>query len=121
LIGERTKAALALAAAQAKGTSFGGTLETRREALDRAEALRSTFKRFASLSANARARELNRLGEVTPNGKTVTVERMRKRLEAKPMSPSAFESEFQRPGLCVPPPPSDIGEGPRANLITESC
>jgi DNA invertase Pin-like site-specific DNA recombinase len=90
LIGERTKAALA--AAKAKGTKLGGrrakSLETREEARDRAEALRSTFTELAHLSANALAGELNRRGVATPTGKPwspVTVIRVRKRLVATPL------------------------------------
>jgi DNA invertase Pin-like site-specific DNA recombinase len=90
LIGERTKAALA--AAKAKGTKFGGmrakSLETREEARDRAEALRSTFTELGHLSANALARELNNRGVETPTGKPwspVTVIRIRKRLVATPL------------------------------------
>jgi DNA invertase Pin-like site-specific DNA recombinase len=90
LIGERTKAALA--AAKAKGKKLGGmrlkSLETRQEAFDRAEALRSTFNELAHLSANALSRELNSRGIVTPTGKhwsPITVIRIRKRLDPKPM------------------------------------
>jgi DNA invertase Pin-like site-specific DNA recombinase len=89
LIGERTKAALA--AAKAKGKSLGGmrakSLETHQAALDRAEALRSTFTELAHLSANALSRELNSRGIPTVTGRPwspVMVIRVRKRLMAEP-------------------------------------
>jgi DNA invertase Pin-like site-specific DNA recombinase len=88
LIGERTKAALA--AAKAKGKALGGmreqSLETKREARERAEALRPVFTELAGLSANALSRELNRRAVPTATGKPwspVMVIRVRKRLEGK--------------------------------------
>jgi DNA invertase Pin-like site-specific DNA recombinase len=92
LIGERTKAALAVA--KAKGKALGGmreqSLEIKREARERAEALRPIFAELADLSANALSRELNRRGIPTATGKQwspVMVIRIRKRLEDDPHKP----------------------------------
>jgi DNA invertase Pin-like site-specific DNA recombinase len=88
LIKQRTKAALA--AVKAKGKALGGmraqSLETQREARERAEALRPVFTELAGLSANALSRELNRRGVPGATGKPwspVMVIRVRKRLEGK--------------------------------------
>jgi DNA invertase Pin-like site-specific DNA recombinase len=86
LISQRTKAALA--AKKAQGKRLGGmrdkSLQTRDEALARAEALRPTFDELTGLSANAIAVELNKRGVATPTGSpwsAVTVIRVQKRLK----------------------------------------
>jgi DNA invertase Pin-like site-specific DNA recombinase len=88
LIKQRTKAALA--AVKAKGKALDGmraqSLETQREARERAEALRPVFTELAGLSANALSRELNRRGVPGATGKPwspVMVIRVRKRLGGK--------------------------------------
>jgi DNA invertase Pin-like site-specific DNA recombinase len=92
LIKQRTKAALA--ALKEKGKRLGGmreqSLETQREARERAETLRPIFTELADLSANALSRELNRRGTPTATGKQwspVMVIRIRKRLEDDPHKP----------------------------------
>ena len=86
LISQRTRAALA--AKKAQGKRLGGmrdkSLQTRDEALARAQALRPTFDELAGLSANAIAIELNKRGVATPTGSpwsAVTVIRVQKRLK----------------------------------------
>jgi hypothetical protein len=71
------------------GKRLGGmrqkSLETQREARERAEQLPPIFTELAHLSANALARELNARCVPTPTGKSwspVMVIRVRNRLEA---------------------------------------
>jgi DNA invertase Pin-like site-specific DNA recombinase len=84
-ISRRTKASLAMAKGRGKkiGGMGPGTLEAIREAVERAEALRSLLTELSGLSHNALAKELNRRGVPTPNGRkwsAVTVTRLRNRL-----------------------------------------
>jgi DNA invertase Pin-like site-specific DNA recombinase len=84
LIAERTKAALAKSTKKLGGLRPKSAL-IKQEAVARAEALRPILTELAGLSHNALARELNRRGIATPQGKTwspVTVIRLRKRLVA---------------------------------------
>jgi DNA invertase Pin-like site-specific DNA recombinase len=85
LISDRTKAAMK--AAKARGITLGGLrdkgAELQREALERAERLRSVFDELASLSARKAAEELNARGFPTPEGGkwfATQVIRVRKRL-----------------------------------------
>jgi DNA invertase Pin-like site-specific DNA recombinase len=85
LISRRTKDALQ--AAKARGVALGGmrgkSLETQREAQERAEGLRSVFEGLSGLSARKAADELNRRGVETPTGapwSAKTVIRVRERL-----------------------------------------
>jgi DNA invertase Pin-like site-specific DNA recombinase len=85
LISRRTKEALA--AAKARGVKLGGYRHdgstSKAEALDRAEALRSTFDEMRDLSHRAAARALNERGIKTAQGAAWTamqVARVRRRL-----------------------------------------
>jgi DNA invertase Pin-like site-specific DNA recombinase len=85
LISDRTKAAMK--AAKARGVELGGLrdkgVELQREAMKRAEGLRSVFEELASLSARKAAEELNARGVPTPEGGkwyATQVIRVRKRL-----------------------------------------
>jgi DNA invertase Pin-like site-specific DNA recombinase len=85
LISRRTKDALA--AAKSRGVVIGGHREqsevNRRQAVERAEGLRSVFGELAGLSARKAAEELNRRGIKTATGKVWTamqVIRVRERL-----------------------------------------
>jgi DNA invertase Pin-like site-specific DNA recombinase len=85
LISDRTKAAMK--AAKARGITLGRLrdkgAELQREALERAERLRSVFDELASLSARKAAEELNARGFPTPEGGkwfATQVIRVRKRL-----------------------------------------
>ena len=85
LISRRTKDALA--AAKARGVKLGGYRHdgstSKAEALDRAEALRSTFDKLADLSHRGAARALNERGVKTAQGgawSAVQVVRVRRRL-----------------------------------------
>ena len=85
LISERTKAGLA--AAKRQGKEWGGTnaksLQIKREAMERAEALRPLLTELADLPALTVASELNRRKVKTPAGgkwHAVQVIRVRERL-----------------------------------------
>jgi DNA invertase Pin-like site-specific DNA recombinase len=85
LISDRTKAAMK--AAKARGIELGGLrdkgVELQREAMERAEGLRSVFEELANLSARKAAEELNVRGVPTPEGGkwyATQVIRVRKRL-----------------------------------------
>jgi DNA invertase Pin-like site-specific DNA recombinase len=82
LISERTKSALAKSTKKLGGMR-PETRERQQEAIARAEEMRLILSELADLSHNALARELNRRGIATPQGKAwspVTVIRLRKRL-----------------------------------------
>src|SRR5262249_7388997 len=85
LIGERTKAGLAVA--KAKGTKLGGMREqskqNRQAALDHAEQLRPIFEELRRMSTHALAEELNKRKVRTPAGgqwHAMTALRVRRRL-----------------------------------------
>jgi DNA invertase Pin-like site-specific DNA recombinase len=93
MISERTKAGLA--AAKRRGVKLGGTnrksMETKAEALARAERLRPVIAELMHLSARAAAAELNRRKIETPAGgdwHAVTVIRLRERLNLPRGGPS---------------------------------
>jgi DNA invertase Pin-like site-specific DNA recombinase len=86
MISRRTKEALA--AAKARGVKLGGYRHdgsiSKSEALERAEALRSTFDEMRSLSHRGAARALNDRGVKTAQGghwSAMQVARVRRRLE----------------------------------------
>jgi DNA invertase Pin-like site-specific DNA recombinase len=91
MISERTKAAMKAAkkraADQGVAITFGGLrdkgVELQREALERAEGLRTVFDELSSLSARKAAEKLNERGIATPEGGkwyATQVIRVRKRL-----------------------------------------